>query len=109
MLRRPHFVFEKMGNVAITSIGMMGRVDGWFIPIAVHPLCFGISNISRLPRVVDGQVQARDILKMSFAVFASSKMRARVFKLGVFMLDPICIDVPGKNGFHIRKVRQVSP
>jgi pyruvate/2-oxoglutarate dehydrogenase complex dihydrolipoamide acyltransferase (E2) component len=65
MLKRPHFVFEKMGNIAITSIGMMGRVDGWFIPIGVHPLCFGISNISQLPKVVDGQVQVRDILKMT--------------------------------------------
>ena len=30
MLRNPRFVFKKMGNVAITSVGMIGRINGWF-------------------------------------------------------------------------------
>ena len=38
LINYPHFVFSKRGNVAITSIGMMGKVNGWFIPISVHPI-----------------------------------------------------------------------
>src|ERR1035437_823953 len=31
LLRHPHLSFKIMGNVAITSIGMIGNVNGWFI------------------------------------------------------------------------------
>lgn len=65
LLRHPRMAFEKMGNVAFTSIGMMGRINGWFIPIAVHPLCFGIGSIIRQPGVVDGEIGVRDVLKMT--------------------------------------------
>ena len=30
MLKNPKFVYAKMGNVSITSPGMMGRINGWF-------------------------------------------------------------------------------
>lgn len=65
ILRRPKMAFGKMGNVAFTSIGMMGRVNGWFIPIAVHPLCFGISSITKKPVVRNNEIQIREILNMS--------------------------------------------
>ncbi|PKP37606.1 MAG: dehydrogenase, partial [Bacteroidetes bacterium HGW-Bacteroidetes-15] len=41
MLKRPSFIYSKMGNVAVTSIGMMGSINGWFIPKSIHPICFG--------------------------------------------------------------------
>lgn len=54
-----------MGNIAFTSIGMMGKVNGWFIPISIHPLCFGISSIIKKPWVVDDKIVIREILNMS--------------------------------------------
>ncbi len=39
LLKHPKLVYKKMGNVAFTSIGMMGKVNGWFVPISVHPVC----------------------------------------------------------------------
>lgn len=54
-----------MGNVAFTSIGMMGKVNGWFIPISVHPICFGISSIIKKPSVIDDRIEIREILNMS--------------------------------------------
>jgi pyruvate/2-oxoglutarate dehydrogenase complex dihydrolipoamide acyltransferase (E2) component len=65
LLKHPKLAFEKMGNVAFTSIGMMGNVNGWFIPISVHPLCFGISSIIKKPIVIKNKIEIREILNMS--------------------------------------------
>lgn len=65
LLRHPHFAFGKMGNVAITSIGMMGGANGWFIPISVHPLCFGIGKVAKKPVVVNDQVEIREMLNIT--------------------------------------------
>jgi pyruvate/2-oxoglutarate dehydrogenase complex dihydrolipoamide acyltransferase (E2) component len=63
--RHPKIAFRKMGNVAFTSIGMMGKVNGWFIPISVHPICFGAGSVVKKPIVVDDQIEIREILHMS--------------------------------------------
>lgn len=65
LLARPHLAYRKMGNVALTSVGMMGNADGWFIPVAVHPVCFGIGNITRKPVLVDGKTELREMLKLT--------------------------------------------
>jgi pyruvate/2-oxoglutarate dehydrogenase complex dihydrolipoamide acyltransferase (E2) component len=65
ILKHPLFAYEKMGNVAITSIGMMGNANGWFIPTSIHPLCFGISKISKKPVVIKDKVEIREILNMT--------------------------------------------
>ncbi len=65
LLKHPKLVFKKMGNVAFTAIGMIGKVNGWFIPISVHPICFGISSILKKPVVIDNNIEIREILKMT--------------------------------------------
>ncbi|MCI1647720.1 MAG: 2-oxo acid dehydrogenase subunit E2 [Bacteroides sp.] len=65
LLKHPKIAYKKMGNVAITSIGMMGQVKGWFIPISIHPICFGLSSITKKPVVVDDKIEIREILNMS--------------------------------------------
>jgi pyruvate/2-oxoglutarate dehydrogenase complex dihydrolipoamide acyltransferase (E2) component len=67
-LSHPHLAFKKMGNVAITSIGMIGNVSGWFIPISVHPICFGISNIAIKPIVIGDKIEIREILNMTILI-----------------------------------------
>ncbi|MPM05068.1 hypothetical protein SDC9_51352 [bioreactor metagenome] len=68
LLRHPRLAYRKMGNVAFTSLGMMGKVDGWFIPISVHPVCFGVSSIIRKPAVADDKIEIRDVLRMSVLI-----------------------------------------
>ena len=68
LLKHPHFAYNKMGNVAITSIGMMGNVNGWFIPMSVHPICFGISSIIKRPGVIDNKIEIREMLKMTILI-----------------------------------------
>ncbi len=65
LIRHPRTAFRKMGNVSITSIGMMGKVNGWFIPISVHPICFGIGSITKKPLVVADKIAIREVLSMT--------------------------------------------
>jgi len=62
MLRRPKFLFGKMGNVSVTSVGMMGRVNGWFIHNSVHPISFGIGSVIKKPLVVNDEISVREVL-----------------------------------------------
>lgn len=57
-----------MGNVAFTSLGMVGRVNGWFLPISVHPVCFGVGSIIKKPVVVAHNIVIREILNMSILI-----------------------------------------
>ena len=65
LLGHPHFSYSKMGNVAITSIGMIGNANGWFIPISVHPICFGIGKITPKPIVVNDKIEIREMLNIT--------------------------------------------
>lgn len=65
LLSHPYFAFSKMGNVAFTSIGMMGNVNGWFVPISVHPVCFGIGKILKKATVIKDKIEIREILNMT--------------------------------------------
>lgn len=68
LLKHPELAFKKMGNVAFTSIGMMGKVKGWFIPVSIHPVCFGISSVIKKPSVIDDRIVIREILNMSVLI-----------------------------------------
>jgi pyruvate/2-oxoglutarate dehydrogenase complex dihydrolipoamide acyltransferase (E2) component len=65
MLRHPKVVYKKMGNVVVTSLGMMGKINGWFINKSVHPISFGIGSIIKKPVVIDDKIQIREILNMT--------------------------------------------
>jgi pyruvate/2-oxoglutarate dehydrogenase complex dihydrolipoamide acyltransferase (E2) component len=65
LLKHPQMAFSRMGNVAITSVSMMGNVSGWFIPVSVHPVCFGISSVMKKPVVVDDKIEIREMLNMT--------------------------------------------
>ncbi|MDX9848348.1 MAG: 2-oxo acid dehydrogenase subunit E2 [Tenuifilaceae bacterium] len=68
LLKHPKLAFNRMGNVAFTSIGMMGKVNGWFIPISIHPICFGVSSIVKKPSVVKDKIEIREMLQMSILI-----------------------------------------
>lgn len=68
LLRSPKYAFGKMGNVMITSVGMIGRINGWFIHTSVHPLSFGIGSILKKPFVIGNKVEIREVLNMTILV-----------------------------------------
>jgi pyruvate/2-oxoglutarate dehydrogenase complex dihydrolipoamide acyltransferase (E2) component len=65
MLKNPKFAFHRMGNVVITSVGMMGTIKGWFLHKSVHPLSFGIGSVLKKPAVINNQIKVREILNMT--------------------------------------------
>ncbi|KUO71190.1 MAG: hypothetical protein APF77_05910 [Clostridia bacterium BRH_c25] len=68
IIRNPFLAKENMGTVAITSVGMMGRINGWVIPVSVHPLCFAIGSIVKKPGVVDDRIEIREYLYITALV-----------------------------------------
>jgi len=68
MLNNPKFVYKKMGNASITSIGMIGKINGWFIHKSVHPISFGIGSIIKKPVVVENEIRISEILNMTILV-----------------------------------------
>ncbi len=65
LVKNPRLVYRKMGNVAFTSVGMIGKVNGYFVPASIHPICFGVSSILKKPIVVNDRIEIREILKMT--------------------------------------------
>lgn len=65
MLNNPGFAYKKMGNVVVSSVGMMGKINGWFIHKSIHPLSFGIGSILKKPVVINNEIKVRDILNMT--------------------------------------------
>lgn len=68
LLRHPKIAYKSMGNVIITSVGMMGKVNGWFIHRSIHPISFGIGSILKKPGVVDDKIEIREILNMTILI-----------------------------------------
>ena len=52
----------------ITSVGMMGKINGWVIPVSVHPLCFAIGSIVKKPGVVKDRIEIREYLYITALV-----------------------------------------
>jgi pyruvate/2-oxoglutarate dehydrogenase complex dihydrolipoamide acyltransferase (E2) component len=68
MLGNPEFVYKKMGNVIVTSVGMIGKINGWFIHRSIHPVSFGVGSIIRKPVVVGNEIKIREILNMTILI-----------------------------------------
>lgn len=68
LLSNPHRVKKMMGTVVVTSVGMMGKISGWFIPFSIHPLCIALGSIVSKPGVVDNSVAIREFLEMTILI-----------------------------------------
>ena len=68
LLINPKAAFRTMGNVAVTSVGTMGKINGWFIHKSVHPVSFGVGSILKKPVVYENEVKIREILNMTILV-----------------------------------------
>lgn len=68
IMKSPSLTKKNMGTVMITSIGMIGKINGWVIPVSVHPLCFAIGSIVKKPGIVNDKIEIREYLYITVLV-----------------------------------------
>lgn len=68
IIKSPFLTKQNMGTVIVTSVGMMGRINGWVMPVSVHPVCFAIGSIVKKPGVVDNRIEIREYLYVTVLV-----------------------------------------
>ena len=65
ILGQPHRMKKSMGNVMVTTAGMVGHTQGWIIPTTMHPLCIAFGSINDQPRVHGGEIAKRKVLHLT--------------------------------------------
>ncbi|MCX7711170.1 MAG: 2-oxo acid dehydrogenase subunit E2 [Clostridia bacterium] len=68
MIGSPFLTKQSMGTVMITSVGMVGKINGWVIPVSVHPLCFAVGSIVKKPGVIEDRIEIREYLYLTALV-----------------------------------------
>ncbi len=68
VLSSPRLVRSAMGSVVVTSVGMIGKVNGWIIPRTINPLCLATSSINEKPGVVNGRILIREYLPVTVLI-----------------------------------------
>ncbi|GEL08041.1 2-oxo acid dehydrogenase subunit E2 [Salisediminibacterium halotolerans] len=68
IIKRPFLTKKLMGTVMVSSVGMIGKINGWVLPVSVHPLSFTVGSIIQKPGVKDGNIELRDFLFLTVAI-----------------------------------------
>lgn len=66
VIGNPFYIKQNTGTISITSIGMMGKVNGWLSPISPLPLSFAVCGILKKPYNVNDKLEIREVLNISF-------------------------------------------
>jgi len=61
----PSFIKERMGTVALTSIGMHAKSGGWAIPLGLHAVSIAVGGISEKPGFVGDRIEKREYLALT--------------------------------------------
>jgi pyruvate/2-oxoglutarate dehydrogenase complex dihydrolipoamide acyltransferase (E2) component len=68
IIHNPFISKQNMGTVMITSVGMIGKINGWVIPESVHPLSFSVGSITKKPGVFENRIEIREFLYLTISV-----------------------------------------
>jgi pyruvate/2-oxoglutarate dehydrogenase complex dihydrolipoamide acyltransferase (E2) component len=70
LLRRsPRLMKRTAGTTLVTSVGMFGPGGGWAVGIVpLHTLALTVGAVTTVPRVVEGRIEAREILPVTASV-----------------------------------------
>ena len=63
--KNPNFIHERMGTVALTSIGMFAKSGGWAIPLGLHAVNIAVGGISEKPGFVGENIEKREFLSLT--------------------------------------------
>ncbi len=65
VILRPESYRTRLGTVSVSSVGMFGKLNGWFLPLGLTPLVVGLGAVTRKPWARGNEVQLREILHLS--------------------------------------------
>lgn len=68
IVQNPFLTKQIMGTMVVTSVGMAGKINGWVIPVGIHPLCFAVGSIVKKPGVVENRIEIREYLYLTVLV-----------------------------------------
>lgn len=68
IIKSPFLTKQNMGTVMITYVGMIGKINGWVIPVSIHPLCFAIGSIIKKPGVINDRIEIREYLYITVLI-----------------------------------------
>lgn len=67
-LSDPQRAKNAMGNVMVTTVGMVGHTHGWIMPYSIHPLCLALGSLNEQPWLHKGEIEKRRILHLTVLI-----------------------------------------
>jgi hypothetical protein len=64
--KSPHLIKQYNGTVILSAVGMFGKGGGWRMALPSHTLGITVGGISEKPGVIDGQIEGREYLYVTF-------------------------------------------
>lgn len=68
VLSNPRRMKAMMGNLMITTVGMVGHTRGWIVPYSMHPLCLAFGSINDMPVVRKGEIAVGKMLHLAVLI-----------------------------------------
>jgi len=68
ILKKPFLMKIMAGTAVITSVGTLGKVRGWAIPVSPLPVCFALGSIVKKPGIFKERIEIREFLYMTILI-----------------------------------------
>ncbi|MEZ7885194.1 MAG: 2-oxo acid dehydrogenase subunit E2 [Bacteroidales bacterium] len=89
MLSNFRFSYKTMGNISVSSVGMYGSTNGWFLHKSIHPFSVGLGSVVRKPVVIKDKIEIREIMNVTFLIDHDLIDGAPAFRLMSMFVDEI--------------------
>jgi pyruvate/2-oxoglutarate dehydrogenase complex dihydrolipoamide acyltransferase (E2) component len=68
VLNKPLQMKNTMGNVMITTVGLVGHTHGWIVPYSIHSLCLAFGSINGQPLIRKGEIVIGKVLHLAVLI-----------------------------------------
>lgn len=68
IMNNPRKLKQMMGNVMITTVGLVGHTHGWIVPFSIHSLCLAFGSINEQPLVRKGEIVKGQVLHLAVLI-----------------------------------------
>lgn len=68
VLNKPLQMKNTMGNMMITTVGLVGHTHGWIVPYSIHSLCLAFGSINDQPLIRKGEIVIGKVLHLAVLI-----------------------------------------